>query len=199
MASHVLFDFFGTLVEYSPSRTDQGYDRSFSLLRSAGFRRGYEEFLSLWSRVSSEFDRAAESSHREFSMDELVESFLERALGSAPAGLTTRFVDTYLEECSSRCSSSSRASRSSPVEATHQSGNRVCRHGTRSRTSTLLLPASRFSDSALGNPAAGGFHADPIAPLNDLTRAHRPRRLGRNDPGVRAARCCERCACHLQF
>lgn len=123
MASHVLFDFFGTLVEYSPSRTDQGYDRSFSLLRGAGFRGGYEEFLSLWSRVSSEFDRVAESSHREFSMDELVESFLERALGSAPAGLTTRFVEAYLAECSSRCSSSSHASRSFPVEATHRSSN----------------------------------------------------------------------------
>jgi len=42
VTTHVLFDFFGTLVEYSPSRTDQGYDRSFSLLRDAGLRLGYE-------------------------------------------------------------------------------------------------------------------------------------------------------------
>ena len=29
MISHVLFDFFGTLVEYSASRSEQGYARSF--------------------------------------------------------------------------------------------------------------------------------------------------------------------------
>lgn len=98
MTTHVLFDFFGTLVEYSSSRTEQGYAQSFALLRDAGFRQGYEGFLSLWSQVSSEFDRAAETSCREFSMAELADAFLERALGRAPAGLAPRLVETYLAE-----------------------------------------------------------------------------------------------------
>ncbi len=98
MATHVLFDFFGTLVEYSPSRTEQGYEGSFKLLRDAGVRLGYEGFLKLWSEVSSEFDRAAESTSREFSMVELAEAFLGRALGEVPPGLAMRLVESYLAE-----------------------------------------------------------------------------------------------------
>lgn len=98
VTTHVLFDFFGTLVEYSSSRTEQGYARSFALLRDAGFRHGYEDFLSLWSQVSSELDRAAEASFREFSMADLADVFLERALGRGAAGLGPRLVETYLAE-----------------------------------------------------------------------------------------------------
>jgi putative hydrolase of the HAD superfamily len=98
VTTHVLFDFFGTLVEYSPSRTEQGYERSFALLRDAGCPLGYESFLAQWSQVSSEFDRIAERSYREFSMVELADTFLDRTLGRAPAGLSTRFVETYLAE-----------------------------------------------------------------------------------------------------
>jgi putative hydrolase of the HAD superfamily len=29
--THVLFDFFGTLVDYSAGRADRGYERSFAL------------------------------------------------------------------------------------------------------------------------------------------------------------------------
>jgi putative hydrolase of the HAD superfamily len=68
MTTHLVFDFFGTLVSYSSSRTDQGYERSFDLLRDAGSRLGYQEFLSLWSEVSAGFDESALRSNCEFSM-----------------------------------------------------------------------------------------------------------------------------------
>jgi hypothetical protein len=49
--------------------------------------------------VSAEFDRSAESSLREFSMDELGAAFLGRALGRAPErGLVEAFVATYIAE-----------------------------------------------------------------------------------------------------
>lgn len=97
-ASHLLFDFFGPLVDYSPSRTEQGYEVSFALLREAGAALGYGDFLSLWSEVAAGFDAEAEKSRREFSMTELAAAFLQRAVGSAPEALVRDFVRTYLSE-----------------------------------------------------------------------------------------------------
>ena len=97
--SHVLFDFFGTLVDYSASRTEQGYDRSFALLRGLGSTLDYAAFLELWSGVSEEFDRRSEESHREFSMQELGHVFLARALPAPPASAdVARFVGCYIGE-----------------------------------------------------------------------------------------------------
>jgi putative hydrolase of the HAD superfamily len=66
MKTHILFDFFGTLVRYSPSRTEQGYPRSFALVTGAGARFDYAAFLGLWSEVSAEFDRGAEQTLAEW-------------------------------------------------------------------------------------------------------------------------------------
>lgn len=98
MTTHLVFDFFGTLVSYSASRTDQGYERTFELLRNAGSKLGYGEFLSLWSEVSAGFDESAERSNREFSMLELATAFLARAVIPANRALTREFVETYISE-----------------------------------------------------------------------------------------------------
>ena len=98
MTTHLVFDFFGTLVSYSTSRTEQGYERSFDLLRTAGSLLGYEEFLSLWSEISAEFDESAERSHREFSMLELATTFMARAVGSVDKELSQEFAETYVSE-----------------------------------------------------------------------------------------------------
>jgi len=60
MTSHVLFDFFGTLVEYSASRTQQGYEQSHLLLSRAGSDLNYEGFLTRWSAHCDEFERKAQ-------------------------------------------------------------------------------------------------------------------------------------------
>jgi putative hydrolase of the HAD superfamily len=99
-ATHVLFDFFGTLVRYSPSRTEQGYERSYALLRGAGCALGYDAFLALWSEVSEAMDAEAERTHREFSMQALGSAFFARAMGSAPEPLVRAFVATYVDEWS---------------------------------------------------------------------------------------------------
>jgi putative hydrolase of the HAD superfamily len=96
--THVLFDFFGTLVAYSPSRTEQGYPRSHALLRAAECRLDYDAFLALWSEVSDALEVEAERTHREFSMRELADAFLLRALGTSPPALAEALVTTYLAE-----------------------------------------------------------------------------------------------------
>lgn len=97
--THLFFDFFGTLVEYSASRTEQGYERSHAILLSNGVRLGYQEFLERWSGVCREFDRQSEVSQDEYSMDQVVTAFLSEVLAAAPATpLVHAFRDTYLQE-----------------------------------------------------------------------------------------------------
>lgn len=96
--SHVLFDFFGTLVAYSPSRTEQGYERSFGLLCEAGAKLDYDAFLALWSEVSAEFDEVAAQTRREFSMIELGAEFVRRVIDRPAEPLVRAFVQTYVAE-----------------------------------------------------------------------------------------------------
>jgi hypothetical protein len=56
--SAILFDFFGTLVSYSPSRVDQGYPRCHAFLREHGSALSYDDFLA---RVEPPSTRAATS------------------------------------------------------------------------------------------------------------------------------------------
>ncbi len=97
--THVLFDFFGTLVAYNPSRVEQGYERSHSLLLSLGARLDQAEFLASWDRTFEEFEVAAERSLDEYPMASVCAEFLRRVLPHAPAPSdVARFQDTYLSE-----------------------------------------------------------------------------------------------------
>ena len=48
MIKGILFDFFGTLVEYSASRVEQGYYATHKLLRTNGIDISYTAFLDSW-------------------------------------------------------------------------------------------------------------------------------------------------------
>jgi putative hydrolase of the HAD superfamily len=98
MTTHLLFDFFGTLTSYSASRTDQGYEKTFHLLKEAGISLGYDEFLSRWNEAAAELDEAAERTHREFSMNDLAEAFLRRVSHSPREALAGELVEVYLSE-----------------------------------------------------------------------------------------------------
>ncbi|MGA9762228.1 MAG: HAD family hydrolase [Gaiellaceae bacterium] len=97
--THVLFDFFGTLVEYSDSLVDQGFDGSYEVLVSEGTHLSYSGFLEQWSLTFNELEALSGTSLDEFTMDEVCERFLERALPRCPDdGIVARFRDTYLDE-----------------------------------------------------------------------------------------------------
>ena len=98
--THVLFDFFGTLVDYSASRTEQGYERSHALLRAAGSSLDYGGFLALWSEVSDAHEAEAERSLREYAMRDVTSAFLRQALPMPDPTLVDPFVETYLAEWS---------------------------------------------------------------------------------------------------
>jgi len=99
MPTHALFDFFGTLVDYSPSRTEQGYEQTHALLRRMGAEISYVDFLTAWSETSAGFDRRADVDDREFSMTEAGTEFLGVVLGrSLGVDEISAFVDCYVGE-----------------------------------------------------------------------------------------------------
>jgi putative hydrolase of the HAD superfamily len=97
--THLLLDFFGTLVAYSESRVTQGFRGSYKVLRAAGAPVGYPEFLRHWDATFAGFEHRAEQDLREYSMDAVCAVFLHHMLGRTPdPELLARFRDTYLRE-----------------------------------------------------------------------------------------------------
>ena len=97
--THVLFDFFGTLVDYSASRVDQGFEGSHRLLRHLGAELAYADFLDAWSSISTEFDKRSARDDREYAMADVGAAFLAGALGREPAVTEVEaFVVQYLGE-----------------------------------------------------------------------------------------------------
>jgi putative hydrolase of the HAD superfamily len=84
MVSHILFDFFGTLVTYAPHGPEHDFGSSHRLLCSMGSPLGYEEYLSLWAATSSGFDAEADRTGREFAMRQLSAQFLGQVLHREP-------------------------------------------------------------------------------------------------------------------
>ncbi len=99
MLTHLLFDFFGTLVDYCASRIEQGYEQSHRILTDAGCDIGYSEFLQRWDQVAGGFDADAEKSLIEYSMHQVCGAFLEQVLGGRTStDVLERFIDRYLAD-----------------------------------------------------------------------------------------------------
>lgn len=75
----VLFDFFGTLVEYQPDRARLGAPETHRLARSYGFEGDHDTFVTAWDTASSRLEQAARATLREFSMTDAARAFGEAA------------------------------------------------------------------------------------------------------------------------
>ncbi|WP_327004013.1 HAD family hydrolase [Dactylosporangium sp. NBC_01737] len=131
MHTHILFDFFGTLVRYDARRTSQGYPRSHAELVRLGATVSYADFVEGWDRTFAVFDRGSEPEDREFSMTQVGTAYLTEVLGRVPAaGDVDAFIRGYLAEWSAGVSypegvvalvrSLSRVYRLAVVTNTHQ-------------------------------------------------------------------------------
>ena len=131
MHTHILFDFFGTLVDYDPRRTSQGYPSSYAELGRLGATVSYPDFVEGWDSTFAVFDRGAEVEDREFSMTQVGTAYLTEVLGRVPEpGDVDAFIATYLSEWSAGVScaetvvalvrSLSRVYRLAVVTNTHQ-------------------------------------------------------------------------------
>ncbi|MDG6108448.1 HAD family hydrolase [Dactylosporangium aurantiacum] len=99
MRTHILFDFFGTLVDYDARRTAQGYPRTYAALTRLGAGVSYAQFLEGWDRTFAGFDAGSEAEDREFSMTQVGTAYLAEVLGRRPgAGEVDAFIGGYLAE-----------------------------------------------------------------------------------------------------
>ena len=97
--THVLLDFFGTLVGVVADRTDQGYHGTHALVRSLGADAEYAGFLQAWADESARLDQRSAADDSEYSMDEVAAAVLARLLGRAPsADETTALAGSFLRE-----------------------------------------------------------------------------------------------------
>ena len=95
----VLFDFFGTLVDYNPSRKEQGYDRSHALFRRLGGTLDYDPFLHVWDELFCGFEARSEADDSEFSMWDVSTALFSATVGEAPPlADVDEFVAVYLDE-----------------------------------------------------------------------------------------------------
>ena len=97
--THVLFDFFGTLVDYVPSGPSAAPD-CVALLRSFGADAIDEAgFSATWDANYADFEAQARATCREFSMQELARSYLTSTLGRDPSTAECRALGSaYVTE-----------------------------------------------------------------------------------------------------
>lgn len=95
----LLFDFFGTLVSYSPSWTEQGFHGTHALVASYGCELDYQQFLDEWSAAVSQFAEEAAVSEREFALEKVTDAFLRGVLARNPdASEIDEVLVSYLVE-----------------------------------------------------------------------------------------------------
>lgn len=83
--THVLLDFFGTLVSYSADGDGRGYQATYALVRSMGADIDYPGLMRAWADASARFDQRSAADDSEYSMDEVSAAVLARLLGRAPS------------------------------------------------------------------------------------------------------------------
>jgi len=97
----ILFDFFGTLVEYSPSRVEQGYHATHALLLNEGVDISYAAFLDAWAASFEALDRWSQSTGLEYSMEQVALQFVKRVCPHRQSPeFSTRLWMSYLDEWS---------------------------------------------------------------------------------------------------
>ena len=94
----ILFDFFGTLVDYSASRSEQGYSETGAVLRAAGVRMPQATWLAAWEEVFADFDRRSQADLSEFGMRQVAVAFLHEVGAPVDDRLCTAFTRAYLRE-----------------------------------------------------------------------------------------------------
>ena len=96
--THILFDFFGTLVDYSRAPIGRGFETTFSHLEKAGYADNYDSFIQLWSQIYTQLDNEASRSHQEFTMFDLADELVHQVFRKPNTHLSRSIVRTYMTE-----------------------------------------------------------------------------------------------------
>jgi putative hydrolase of the HAD superfamily len=79
----ILFDFFGTLVHYTPGAFHTTpYQRTHQFLQQQGFQLTYDAFVETFTAVSDALEAQAKLSSREYHMDDVGRGFFQTAFAT---------------------------------------------------------------------------------------------------------------------
>lgn len=94
----LLFDFFGTLVDYQPDRGELSYPTTHRLAVALGYLHDHAGFVTDWDAASSQLEAETAGSHCEFSMAEAAEAFAARADLSLSDDAAVRMGASFLAD-----------------------------------------------------------------------------------------------------
>ena len=92
--THILFDFFGTLVDYDDGHLPAPVRSVAAASRVSGAPMSAVQFSARWAAAWAAWEERCATEHREFSMLDVAGSFLP---GAAPSDVAA-FVATYIDE-----------------------------------------------------------------------------------------------------
>jgi putative hydrolase of the HAD superfamily len=98
--SGILFDFFGSLVEYRPGTDSTRFAESHAFLTRYGFAGSCEEALGVWESVFCELHVEHMESCAEFEMRQVADVFFEEVGVTVSAVELDQFVEIYIREWS---------------------------------------------------------------------------------------------------
>ena len=71
MPECLIFDLFGTLVEYEVGRTSQDFSRSYKKATELGCAIGYVDYIKVWDRAFLKMEQATAPDNSEFHLSEV--------------------------------------------------------------------------------------------------------------------------------
>ena len=76
MMTDIIFDFFGTLVNYSHGITDKTFANSHAYLQAQGFSITYQAFLDGWDAAFEVLEQQAQVDYHEYHMRDAAQQFI---------------------------------------------------------------------------------------------------------------------------
>ncbi|NQY58077.1 MAG: HAD family hydrolase [Ilumatobacteraceae bacterium] len=98
MVKALLFDFFGTLVEYQPDRAMLGAPRTHELAAALGFEGDHDRFVDVWDSASLSLEADSRRTLREFSMTDAAVAFGAATGLNLSGDEAVALGELYLEE-----------------------------------------------------------------------------------------------------
>ncbi len=99
MTKDIIFDFFGTLVGYSPDLCLQGTDKTVNNLVNNGFQISKDMFDAAWERCFETLETEAQKTLQEYHMFDVASLFFKNQFGSVPSQkILEGFVETFVDE-----------------------------------------------------------------------------------------------------
>lgn len=92
----ILFDFFGTLVDYEHRAAGDGFRGSHEWFVDAGGMLEYETYLEALAKVSDAFEAEAGRTHIEYRLEDFVDGFF--SAHGLQCGDRAGFIDAYIGE-----------------------------------------------------------------------------------------------------